>query len=100
LIRRSGENETLFKFHRTVKIEAGQTITVWSSDIGATHEPPANIVMKGQRFFVSDNMTTHLINQDGDVSKLKREEMDDSILLIISGNCIARTQTSSPFLPP
>lgn len=66
LVRRSGENETLFKFHRTVKVEPGQTITVWSSDSGVTHEPPTNIVMKGQRFFVGDNMTTHLLNPEGD----------------------------------
>lgn len=70
LVRRSGENETLFKFHRTVKIDGGQTVTVWSSDIGATHEPPTNIVMKGQRFFVGDNMSTHLLNQDAEVSSL------------------------------
>lgn len=67
MIRRSGENETLFKFHRTVKIEPGQTISIWSSDSGVNHEPPTNIVMKGQRFFVSDNMSTHLMNPEGDV---------------------------------
>lgn len=68
MVRRSGENETQFKFHRTVKVEPGQQITIWSSDSGATHEPPSNIVMKSQRFFVSDNMTTHLINPEGEVS--------------------------------
>lgn len=68
LVRRSGENETQFKFHRTVKIDGGQTVTVWSSDIGATHEPPTNIVMKGQRFFVGDNMSTHLLNSESEVS--------------------------------
>lgn len=67
LVRKSGDNETVFKFHRTVKVDGGQTITVWSSDSGATHEPPANIVMKGQRFFVSDDMSTRLINPDGEV---------------------------------
>jgi lamin B len=50
-----------------VKIDAGQAITIWSSDSGATHEPPTNIVMKGQRFFVSDNMSTHLMNPEGEV---------------------------------
>lgn len=67
LVRKSGDNETVFKFHRTVKVDGGQTVTVWSSDSGATHEPPANIVMKGQRFFVSDDMSTRLINPDGEV---------------------------------
>lgn len=67
LVRKSGDNETVFKFHRTVKVDGGQTVTVWSSDSGVTHEPPTNIVMKGQRFFVSDDMSTRLNNQDGEV---------------------------------
>jgi lamin B len=67
LVRRSGENETQFKFHRTVKVDGGQFITIWSSDSGATHEPPTNIVMKGQRFFVGENMSTHLLNSEGEV---------------------------------
>lgn len=67
LVRKSGDNETVFKFHRTVKADGGQTVTVWSSDSGTTHEPPANIVMKGQRFFVSDDMSTRLINPEGEV---------------------------------
>lgn len=43
---------------------------VWSADIGATHEPPSNIVMKGQKWFTSDNMTTTLLNNDGEVGTL------------------------------
>ena len=39
----------------SVKIEPGATITVWSSDSGRTHEPPYNIVMKGQKWFVADS---------------------------------------------
>lgn len=67
MTRKSGDNETVFKFHRTVKVDGGSSVTVWSSDSGVTHEPPHNIVMKGQRFFVSDDMSTRLINQDGEV---------------------------------
>lgn len=40
---------------------------VWSADIGATHEPPSNIVMKGQKWFIADNMTTTLTNIEGEV---------------------------------
>ncbi|XP_070502002.1 lamin Dm0-like [Chironomus tepperi] len=80
LVRKSGDNETLFKFHRTVKIEGGQTVTVWSSDSGATHEPPANIVMKGQRFFVSDNMSTRLVNGDGEeVATHERKQVQKTV---------------------
>ena len=67
IIRKAGALETSFKFHRTAKVDAGATVMVWSSDIGATHEPPSNIVMKGQKWFTADNMTTLLLNNDGEV---------------------------------
>ncbi|KAG4076769.1 hypothetical protein HA402_009115 [Bradysia odoriphaga] len=66
LLRTAGANETSFKFHRSVKIDGSQIITVWSSDTGANHEPPLNIVMKGQKWFVGDNMKTQLLNTDGE----------------------------------
>lgn len=59
-----GSNETVFKFHRSVKIEAGATVTVWSSESGVTHEPPTNIVMKQQKWFGGDKTTTKLVNAD------------------------------------
>lgn len=68
LLRVAGKNETLFKFHRTVKIDGNGTVTVWSADLGVQHEPPTNIVMKSQKWFISDNMKTALINADGEVS--------------------------------
>lgn len=68
LIRKAGALETNFKFHRSAKIDAGATVTVWSADIGASHEPPTNLVMKGQKWFVADNMSTTLLNSDGEAS--------------------------------
>lgn len=53
---------------RGLKLDAGQTMTIWSSDSGATHEPPTNIVWKEGRFLASDEMTTHLIDSNGTVS--------------------------------
>lgn len=67
IIRKAGSLETTFKFHRSVKLDAGANVMVWSADIGATHEPPSNIVMKGQKWFIADNMTTILINIEGEV---------------------------------
>lgn len=61
-----GANETAFKFHRSVKLDGGATVTVWSADVGANHEPPGNIVMKSQKWFVGDNMKTLLLNADGE----------------------------------
>ena len=71
LNRKAGTLETTFKFHRTVKVEPGATITVWSSDVGAVHEPPTNIVMKGNTWFVGENMTTTLLNNEGEVGTFK-----------------------------
>uniref|UniRef100_A0A2M3Z5K3 Putative nuclear envelope protein n=1 Tax=Anopheles braziliensis TaxID=58242 RepID=A0A2M3Z5K3_9DIPT len=66
LIRKVGSNETVFKFHRTVKVDGGAFVTVWSSDLGKDHEPPSTIVMKGQKWFSGDSMVTQLLNADGE----------------------------------
>lgn len=66
VVRKVGTNETVFKFHRTLKIDGGAFVTVWSSDLGQTHEPPSTIVMKGQKWFCGDNMTTQLLNVEGE----------------------------------
>ncbi|TMW45513.1 hypothetical protein DOY81_009408, partial [Sarcophaga bullata] len=67
LKRTADGKESAFKFHRSVKIEPGATITVWSSDAaGATHEPPVNFVMKTQKWFAGDSIKTSLFNSDGE----------------------------------
>lgn len=66
LVRSAGNHETVFKFHRSVKIEGNNTVTVWSSDAGITHEPPQTIVMKQQKWFINENMKTQLLNADGE----------------------------------
>lgn len=67
LVRLSGAGETIFKFHRSVKIDGGASITIWSSDSGVNHDPPANIVMKQQKWFTGDNIKTQLLNAEGEV---------------------------------
>ncbi|XP_076278341.1 lamin-C isoform X2 [Lasioglossum baleicum] len=82
IIRKAGSLETMFKFHRTAKIEAGATVMVWSSDIGASHEPPSNIVMKSQKWFTADTMTTKLLNNEGEemaTSECKRQQLSTSV---------------------
>ena len=37
---------------------------VWSSDAGQTHSPPSDLVMKGQTWFVADEMKTVLLKDD------------------------------------
>lgn len=66
LVRKAGEQETVYKFHRTAVIKANSYITVWSSDAGVTHSPPTDIVMKGQTWFTADSMGTVLLNNSGE----------------------------------
>lgn len=60
----AGEQDTNFKFHRSLVIKPGKTVTIWSADSGATHNPPSDIVMKGRRWFVADEMKTVLTDSD------------------------------------
>ncbi|CAF4795428.1 unnamed protein product [Pieris macdunnoughi] len=81
IVRKAGDQETLFKFHRTVKLEPGAITTVWSADVGADHEPPKDIVMKGQKWFVADTFTTVLLNSEQEeiaVSERQRRQISTS----------------------
>lgn len=66
-MRKAGEEATNFKFHRSVKIEPGATVTIWSANTEQVHEPPSNLVMKSQQWVIGDQTTTTLINTNGDV---------------------------------
>lgn len=82
IIRKTDSLETIFKFHRTAKLEAGGSVMVWSSDIGATHEPPLNIVMKGQKWFTADVVTTTLLNNEGEEMaslKTRKQQLSSSL---------------------
>ncbi|KAL4716861.1 hypothetical protein ACJJTC_012672 [Scirpophaga incertulas] len=81
IVRKAGDQETVFKFHRTVKLEPGAVATVWSADCGADHEPPRHIVMKGQKWFVADVFTTALLNHEQEevaVSERQRRQVSTS----------------------
>ncbi|CAH1987159.1 unnamed protein product [Acanthoscelides obtectus] len=66
VVRKSGENETQFKFHRSLKLEGNGYVTIWSADLNKDHEPPNNLVMKSQKWVIGDNMTTLVLNTSGD----------------------------------
>lgn len=68
MINRAGQQETVFKFHRSVKVEAGGVITVWSEDAGHAHDPPHNLVMKSRKWFVGDHTSTSLMNNENEVT--------------------------------
>ncbi|XP_040074321.2 lamin Dm0-like [Ixodes scapularis] len=64
--RRSGNDEFTFRFHRTHVIQPGTTITVWSSDAGAAHSPPSDLVMRNQQWPHVEPMRTALLSADGE----------------------------------
>ena len=54
--------ETVYKFHRTVKVAAGNTITVWSSDAEEEHIPSeGQLVMKVPENIVVNYKSRHKI---------------------------------------
>lgn len=64
LNRKAGADETVHKFHRSVKVDGGADVTVWSADSGVSASP-GNIIMKSQKWFVGEEMRTTLVNGDG-----------------------------------
>ncbi|XP_023029956.1 lamin Dm0 [Leptinotarsa decemlineata] len=83
VVRRVGDNETQFKFHRSLKLEGNGFVTIWSSDLNKDHEPPNNLVMKGQKWIVGDNMTTTVLNNNGEevaVSERVKRQLSSSLL--------------------
>lgn len=69
LVRTTAEQNvsTVFKFHRSVKLGAGNWLTVWSSTASnQIHEPNAgSIVMNTQAWVVGELMATILLNPEG-----------------------------------
>lgn len=60
--------ETVYKFHRTVKVAAGNTVTVWSSDAEEEHVPSeGQLVMKEGAWKLGDVTHTSLLNKEGEV---------------------------------
>jgi len=68
LVRHAGGEETTHKFHRSVKIDTGAVLSVYSSDVqGVTNEPNTTIVMKGQKWFSGDQIVTSLLNNSSEL---------------------------------
>ena len=69
LVRSTGNaevNPVVYKFHRSYKLVADAEVTVWSSDAGMTHDPPATLVMKNLSWPIDESITTKLVNGDGE----------------------------------
>lgn len=60
--------ETSYKFHRTVKVAAGSTVTVWSSDAGAEHVPSeGQLVMREGAWKLGDTTDTSLLDKESEI---------------------------------
>lgn len=66
ITQKVGEDETQYKFHRTHKLPAKATVTVWSADLNKDHDPPTQLVMKGSKWVCGENIVTTLINNNGE----------------------------------
>ncbi|XP_040078853.1 lamin Dm0-like [Ixodes scapularis] len=64
--RKSGNDDFTFRFHRNHVIQPGTTTTVWSSDAGAAHSPPSDLVMRNQQWPHVEQMRTALLSADGE----------------------------------
>ncbi|XP_037078855.1 lamin-C-like [Pollicipes pollicipes] len=65
LVRKADGNETDYKFHRAIKLGPGEDTTVWASEANELHDAPHSLVMKGQTWFVGNNMSTTLYDMEG-----------------------------------
>ena len=69
--------ESQYKFHRTVKLEAGGVVTVWNSDAGEEHKPSeGQLVMKESGFTFGDSVNTILVDKEGEVVATRETQME------------------------
>ena len=66
-----------YKFHRSVKLEAGGVVTVWNSDAGVEHKPSeGQLVMKESGFKFGETVDTSLVDKDGEVVATRLTKME------------------------
>ena len=60
--------ETIYPFPRTVKVEAGASVAVWSSEAGVDHKPKeGQYVMKEGAWKMGDQTATVLYSKEEEV---------------------------------
>ena len=58
----------MYKFHRTVKLDAGGVVTIWSSDSGEEHKPSeGQLVMKEGAWKLGETVNTLLLDKEGEI---------------------------------
>lgn len=66
IVRKTETTEMKFKFPKGAKIEGGSTVTIWSASSNQKVDGPESLLMKGQTWISGDNVSTKLLNQDGE----------------------------------
>lgn len=79
LVVKAGNKEASFQFSARMKLAPHATATVYSSNSGATHNPPQVYVMKKQNWPIGENPSARLEDNEGDtVSSVTVEVIESS----------------------
>uniref|UniRef100_A0A8C9W8M5 Lamin A n=1 Tax=Scleropages formosus TaxID=113540 RepID=A0A8C9W8M5_SCLFO len=63
----------VYKFPPKFILKAGQTVTIWASGAGATHNPPSDLVWKTQSSWgCGDQFQTILVNSSGEEMAMRK----------------------------
>ncbi|KAL4646773.1 lamin [Arapaima gigas] len=63
----------VYKFPPKFTLKAGQTVTIWASGAGATHNPPSDLVWKTQSSWgCGDQFQTTLMNSSGEEMAMRK----------------------------
>ncbi|KAK2854915.1 hypothetical protein Q7C36_006784 [Tachysurus vachellii] len=63
----------IYKFPPKFTLKAGQTVTIWASGAGGTHNPPSDLVWKSQNSWGSgDLFQTSLISSNGEEMAMRK----------------------------
>ncbi|XP_051901652.1 prelamin-A/C-like [Pristis pectinata] len=68
-----GRASITYKFPPKFVLRAGQSVTIWASDSGGSHNPPTDLVWKQQRTWgTGDNIKTSLMNNSNEEVAMRK----------------------------
>ncbi|XP_018595236.2 lamin-A-like [Scleropages formosus] len=84
----------VYKFPPKFILKAGQTVTIWASGAGATHNPPSDLVWKTQSSWgCGDQFQTILVNSSGEEMAMRKvtrtmfHDVDDEDDMVAHSTC-------------
>lgn len=66
VVRKTESSEVTYTFPKGTKLDGNLTVAIWSASSNHKPDPPGNLLMKGQSWVTGDNVSTRLVNQDGE----------------------------------